>query len=850
MKRKITVCLLIFTLCVQTILAASCDGGVKTMKGDSFTTPDVSYSTYDNLDFSDYSSTGEVAESNIADQWEKYGVGDPYIFRFNGVYYMYCSTKDRNDGVRAWKSTDLINWEKCNPDGLKDDGDNEILPAGYVSMDPAITGAYAPEVYYFNGVFYMYSSPAGQGHYVFTSDSPEGPFVRVTDNFGMNIDGSVFIDDDESVYFLTADTQGITIRTMKSMTEIDVTDSDYRSATLASANIGGWTEGPMIIKRDGIYYLTYTGTNVLSEGYRVSYSTERDGNSIVERDSFTAGADLPILLQVSEEENFKGLGHSSTVLGPDLDGYYMAYHTYKSAGPYRSMAIDRLIFNGTQMSVDASATGSVAANLPAFSATDASGLTEVSGKLLSDSSTGKVFSAEYNFVGDGAECVAAYKGDGDYAYIKADYQNHKIQLCKHTSGQNTVVAEGSLINDFDPDAIHTVRIAYADGKADVYFDNMCKISDADIILDGGKVGYNNVLAGNVKSTVFSNVARGYSDRIELKQSGVSIGASDYLPENYFQGVTSYKLSSGSGLSEVNLGEEYSADAGYNGAYKLTLGNKGDFARYSTYFRKSGHCGLRLTYERKYAGTKIGVQYNGGDVRVVTLPDVETSETGCMISAFVDEYDIEKGVNFVTLYGAGGDETAFVSFAFEEKSYGEFTFDNSLEKVMMKGATYSTMFRLVDGGHATRGGSIMLCYVGDDTLSDYEVEVDMEFLSTSSYRAGLLIRGRNFATAESDGISSIQGYYVSLNNRLVSLSKFNYGYSQTNTEAEPIGVSQKELTKHTFKLKVVAEGNTLTIYLDGQEVISYTDAHAFLTGHIGLYSEGAEVVYKNLKIKGI
>ncbi len=849
MKRKCIVSLLIFTLCVQVILAASCDGGVKSMKGDSFTVPEVSYSTYDNLDFSDYSDTGEAVESNIADQWSKYGVGDPYIFRFNGVYYMYCSTKDRNDGVRAWKSTDLINWEKCNPEGLKDEGGNEILPAGYVSMDPVIVGAYAPEVYYFNGIFYMYSSPAGSGHYVFASDSPEGPFVRVTDNFGMNIDGSVFIDDDESIYFLTADTQGITIRTMESMTDINVSSPDYKSATLSSANIGGWTEGPMMIKREGIYYLTYTGTNVLSEGYRVSYSTETDGNSIVERDSFTAGVDLPVLLQVSEEENFKGLGHSSTVLGPDLDSYYLAYHTYKGPGPYRSMAIDRLVFNGTQMSVDGSARGSIAANLPAFTVADGSSLTASDGKLLSSSSTGNVFSAEFNFVGDCAECIVAYQDAGNYAYVRVDYNNHKIRLLKRASGQTSVVAEGTLVNDFDEDVLHTVRVAYADGKADVHFDNMCKISNASISLTGGKIGYANVGADSVYATTFSNVAKGYSDRIELKQSGASIGASNYLPENYFSDVNSYSLGSGSGLSVVDIDDEYETDEGYNGAYQLKLANKGDFARYLTYFKKDGHYGLRLTYDQKYAGTQIGIQYNSGDVRVVTLPEVATSETGCMISTFVDEYDMKKGVNFITIYGAG-DETAFVSYTFEEKSAGEFVFENSLEDVMMKGATYSTMFRLVDGGHATRGGSIMLCYVGDDTLSNFEVEVDMTFSSVSSYRAGLLIRGRNFATAQGDGISSIQGYYVALNNRLVSLSKFNYGYSQTNIEAESIGISTSEMTKHTFKLKVVADGNTLTIYLDGQEIISYTDAHAFLTGHIGIYSEGAEVVYKNLKIKGI
>lgn len=849
MKRKITVCILLLALCVQVFSTVSCGNAVKTRKGDTFEMPNVSYETYDNLDFSDYSGSATPVNSKITDQWEEYGVGDPYILRFNGTYYMYCSTKDGQDGVRAWKSTDMLNWEKCNPEGVTDGEGNQLLPSGYVSMDAAIQGAFAPEVYYYNGSFYMYTSPAGKGHYVFQSDSPEGPFTCVTGNFGMNIDGSVFIDDDESMYFLTADNTGITIRTMISMSEINANSTDYKSATPSATNIGGWTEGPMLIKRDGIYYLTYTGSDVLSEGYRVSYSTEFDGNSIVSRDSFTKGVDLPILLQVDEEENFKGLGHSATFLGPDLDSYYIVYHTLKSpAGPYRSMAIDRLIFNGTQMSVDGTAKGSVAANLPAFSVSGGAAMAKVNGKLLSASATGNVFSAEFNFIGDGVQCIVAYQNENDYAYVKVDYANHKIELIRH-AGSDTVLASGTLKADFDPTVIHTVRFAYADGKADVYFDNMCKIRDAAVTLAGGKIGYEHIQETDAYSTTFSNVAKGYSDRIELKQSGVSIGASNYLPQNCFEGVNSYQLSEKSALSTVTVADEYTNDLGYNGAYQLSLGGKGDFARYLTYFRKSGHYGLKLTYDAKYANTKIGVQYNSGKVRVVTLPAVETSDTGCMISAFIDEFDLEAGVNFITLYGVG-DETAFVSFTFEEKSYGEFTFENSLENVMQTGAAYMTMFRLVNGGHATRSGSSMLCYIGDRTLADYEVEVEITFLSTNAYRAGLLIRGKNFATAKSDRLSSIQGYFISLDTRLLTLSKFNYGYSQTNIEAESHEVKTAELTKHTFLLKVVARNHTLTVYLDGKQMISYTDAHAFLTGHIGLYSDGAEVVYKNLKIKGI
>lgn len=138
--------------------------------------------------------------ATVSNQWEGYGIGDPFVMRYNGMYYLYCSTLDSELGVRGYKSADLVNWAPMTGEGLRE---------GYVSQDNITKAAYAPEVYYWNGMFYMYTSPAGNGHYVLTSESPEGPFVKATNSFGLSIDGSVLIDDDESLYFTYADNGGI-----------------------------------------------------------------------------------------------------------------------------------------------------------------------------------------------------------------------------------------------------------------------------------------------------------------------------------------------------------------------------------------------------------------------------------------------------------------------------------------------------------------------------------------------------------------------------------------------------------------------------------------------------------------
>lgn len=108
------------------------------------------------------------------------------------------STVDDKSGVKVWKSNNLIDWEY----------------GGLVTEEASTKAAYAPEVTYWNGAFYMYTSPGGNGHYVYKSDSPLGPFKKQTENLGMGIDGHVFIDDDGKWYFYSTGSNQIIARPM------------------------------------------------------------------------------------------------------------------------------------------------------------------------------------------------------------------------------------------------------------------------------------------------------------------------------------------------------------------------------------------------------------------------------------------------------------------------------------------------------------------------------------------------------------------------------------------------------------------------------------------------------------
>lgn len=240
------------------------------------------------------------------------GFADPFVMRFNGTYYLYCTAPE----VPCWTSTDLVCWkpERATMDASEFPG---LVP-------------FAPEVFYADGDFFMVTSPHGRGHYVLRSESPLGPFRRLTPNLGRAIDGHVLIDDDGRWYFYWAGWEGIWASEMLSPTELG-------EPVLTGAHMNGWTEGPSVTKRDGRYYMTLTGNHYLSPGYRV--------NGAVSDNPLTGFVDDPMNpLLLSAYGPTIGLGHPSTITGPDLVSSYLVYHSLR-ADRLRDLNIDRLIYS-------------------------------------------------------------------------------------------------------------------------------------------------------------------------------------------------------------------------------------------------------------------------------------------------------------------------------------------------------------------------------------------------------------------------------------------------------------------------------------------------------------------------
>lgn len=814
---------------VMAIGLAACDNnpGDGPQSGN-YADPDTAYTTYDNKAYNEYLMGDETV---IADQWDGYGIGDPFVMRWNGKYYLYCSTPDALSGVKGYVSADLVNWVPMTGEGLAE---------GLVSDDPVTLGTYAPEVYYFNGTFYMYTSPLGAGHYILTSDSPEGPFVKATDNFGLAIDGSVLIDDDESMYFTYANDSGIRMARMTDMLTVDTTSTPVLNGT----SIGGWTEGSYLLKRDGIYYLTYTGNHVTSDGYRIAYST---ASSILteadrlDRNAFTRGTNNPIALET--EGDFRGLGHSSTVMGPDMDSYYLVYHTLNSSGgPNRSLAIDRLTFNGTMMSVAPTLEGSVTPTLPAFYATGAdTEKFDVSDSLiLSKSAAEADFTVEYSVTGAAnATFVFGYTDADNYCAVNVDLTAKKITLSKVSGGASSEVASGTLKNDFAADKLHTVRVSVRDGVADVTFDNMTKIDNASLEVAAGKVGYSALPDGaQVGYTAFSNVAMGMSDQAEPKQATGDIGASNYLYEDTY--ADAYNFSDASGVSLV--GDDANMLVG---AKQLTLGADGDFASYLVRFGADARYGLEMVYAAADGGKTIEVTY-GGTTYECTLPAVQTEDA--FVKAIVCEFDAKAGISAVSI-GSAGDAFTFVSVSFTETSPVTPVYEQSLATYAEKGADYKTIWKIKDEGHYAKAGTRQLVYFGDDCLTDFTLEVELKLEgNTGTSTAGIVFHAKNYAASSYDSYTSLQGYYLAVNNNQISLERLNY--ADGSTSLATVVANNPFATSDVFvSLKIVVRGNTIQVYTGGSDtpIIELTDTWAFTSGKLGLYTNGAAVVYKNLKV---
>ena len=795
---------------------------------------------FDNTMFNNIDSGG-YDKSVVKGQFPT-GCADPYIMRYNGMFYLYVTTSGlQNYGLRAWKSKDLLNWVPCQGKGL---------PLGYVVDNKDEDGrytqnAYAPEVYYFNGKFYMIISPGPaavsplRGHRILVSDSPEGPFMAHSEQIDKRIDGSLLIDDDESVYFFHATPFGITVHEFKDMKELG-----EGALIKASNGTGAWTEGPGITKVRGYYYLTYTGCHYQTPGYQVIYAyTDNIDKTNIQTvaDSFKIGASRVVLLNCDKDEGHVGLGHSINFMGPDLDSYYICYHNldalYEDGMTHRSFNIDRLLVGNGLMTSVQNRTGTVYPKFPFFESFGLEGFEKLGNKYLSNKESKKRFSAEFNSrKGGDVKYLFSYVDEKNYMFIHIDYQNKRVELFRIENGVSKLLEQGTLRYQYSINDNQTIRVAY-DGELNVYFNNLLKIS-VKLDLEPGKIGYeyqnDNIEIGY---SAISDEANGSSDRNEIKQALGETPAFDY---------NNASLSRGSDLYSLNgLHSEYSYTKG------MKLVKKSDYLEYELNFKEDAHYGIVFNLEDKYFSKSVLLSLDGQENKVVIPKADKSSKT--IRSVLVDFGDIKKGVHTLRIENVEN-EFAFVSFYFTPYK-NEFSYRNSFAS-NMDGINPVTDGYRIENIELVVEGRRNFAFISHQLLTDVSMEavIRLDSITEEKGSIGMMLRQNNYAYSDvpnqdfKDANTHIQGYYLEIKENKINISKFNFG------DVKSYALDSKEFKKsllgkeHKYTFKIVED--VMDIYMDDVLLFHVIDKHAFHVGAASLYSYRSKGAYKNLKIDTI
>ena len=534
----------------------------------------------------------------------EYGIGDPFVLRHDGTYYMYPSSGTQENGVTGVKvfvSDDLVNWTY----------------QGFALEAEEADLAYAPEVIYYNGWFFMcLSGNGGSGHYIYKSQSPTGPFERITDNFGYNIDGSLWVDDNGELFMLYAKDKSIRVVPMDENTMQPVKQTNSHKVLNASLD-GKWVEGPGFFRRGDILYLTYSGNKVTEDNYRIGYSylfgSDPMGDFVQPEDN--------ILILETGPDNFRGLGHNSNVVGPNMDSWYAAYHNLVSVdGPQRRYMLDQLVTNGAFVSANGPTYFDVPVpERPDFETRGTEAMIAEGDIYLSDGASDAVYTAEFNFTpakGSSSSMIFSYVDENNYCKIVWDDMS-KILTVYAISGGRAQILGYETIDFLSAGALHTVRIEQGADRLLIYMDSMRKL---DIAHTGtaGKIGVTG--AANWGYLAFSNDAFGTSDFETVKIAGSTFPAVHYLKgENRGFFLANGQITNGIRQNE----KENTVYDNATGSYDLKLDTEGDWVKYAIRVNADGQ--YDLSAYMNTAGATLQIVVDGVDTYEITVSSADMEE---------------------------------------------------------------------------------------------------------------------------------------------------------------------------------------------------------------------------------
>ncbi|MDQ3812679.1 MAG: family 43 glycosylhydrolase [Armatimonadota bacterium] len=260
-------------------------------------------------------------------------LADPSIVEIDGTFYCYATTDGWGRGLETsgtpvvWKSQDFLNWSFSG----------SLFPPDF---DAKYWAPSAP--IYKDGRYYLFPTLNGRIT-ALVSDSLEGPF-RALDGKDINktsgwrqfpitvghpIDAEIFRDDGS--YYM-AWSQRYIARLKPDFSSFD------GDPTLIRTKRGGYSEGPCLFKRKGIYYYLYTLGG--DEAYQYAY--------MMSRTSPLGPWDAPeqdIIATTDRKEGVFGPGHGCFFAPQGSEQWYFVYLEYGRSSTNRQIYADKMDFN-------------------------------------------------------------------------------------------------------------------------------------------------------------------------------------------------------------------------------------------------------------------------------------------------------------------------------------------------------------------------------------------------------------------------------------------------------------------------------------------------------------------------
>jgi len=289
-------------------------------------------------------------------------VHDPVIIKEGDTYYVYCTGGRPGQGVIPIRtSKDLRTWTLA---GYV----MEKLPDWVTTEIPKATGAWAPDISFYNSRYHLYYAVSTFGsrnsaiglttNQTLDPKSPkykwvdEGLVLRsYQDKDDWNaIDPNLFIEDKDNVWLNWGSFWGgIKMRRIDPATgKLSTRDTEMYSLSSRdrAQPIGGSVEAPFIV-RHGDYFYLFVSFDRCCRGVNSTYNVvvgrsrkvtgpyvDKDGKPMPE------GGGSPVI--ASTTPNWKGPGHEAVLQEPDAD--YLIFHAYHGTTGRSFLQISTMIW--------------------------------------------------------------------------------------------------------------------------------------------------------------------------------------------------------------------------------------------------------------------------------------------------------------------------------------------------------------------------------------------------------------------------------------------------------------------------------------------------------------------------